>query len=51
MAYELGLPPNWKIHPIFHTSLLRPFRKSTWTTAQESAMDELELEDDRSYEV
>ena len=51
MAYELELPQTWKIHPIFPTNLLRHFRASTWSTDQESAVDELELEDDRSYEI
>ena len=25
MVYELALPPQWKIHPIFHASLLTPY--------------------------
>ena len=51
VANELELPQTWKIHSIFHTSLLRPFRTSTWTRSEESALEELEVEDDRSYEV
>jgi hypothetical protein len=28
-AYELQLPKSWKIHPVFHTSRLRPFVEDT----------------------
>ena len=51
MVYEMELPQIWNIHPIIHTSLLRPFRTSTWSTTQESAVDELELEDDKFCKV
>ena len=26
MAFELELPPRWQIHPVFHASLLDPYR-------------------------
>ena len=28
MAYQLQLPPLWKIHPVFHASLLSPYSKT-----------------------
>ncbi len=27
VMYELELPPQWKIHPVFHTNLLTPYKE------------------------
>ncbi len=27
ITYELELPPQWKIHPVFHTNLLTPYKE------------------------
>jgi hypothetical protein len=51
VAYELQLPDSWRIHKVFHTSLLRPFKTSRWSTTEESDAAELEPEDDEPYEV
>ena len=52
VAYELELPQTWRLHSVFHISLLHPFCTSEWSTRTQAALDDLELEeDDRSYEV
>ena len=51
VAYELELPQTWRIHPIFHPSLLRPFNTSTWSIPTDPAAEELELEDNEPYDV
>jgi hypothetical protein len=28
VVYQLTLPPQWKIHPVFHASLLTPYIKT-----------------------
>ena len=29
VIYQLDLPKNWKIHDVFHTSLLSPYKETT----------------------
>ena len=51
-AYKLRLPEHWNIHPVFHVTLLRPWREDTWSREDDAPDPELEVQsDDDEYEI
>lgn len=47
-AYKLRLPPSMqRLHPVFHVSMLEPYRGRTPSDAKEIREGDLALEDDR----
>jgi hypothetical protein len=48
LAYELKMNPCWRIHPVFHVSLLEPYRSHGRT---QPPPHQIELEGHLEYEV
>ena len=50
-AYELRLPDSWSMHPVFHISLLKPWRESEWSSPVDLQPDDIEPAAKPTYEV
>jgi len=50
-AYRLELPKTLQIHPVFHVSLLEPYKGSTIAGRQQPPLMEIDLKEDDVYEV
>jgi hypothetical protein len=50
-AFKLEISPRWKIHPIFHVSLLEPYRQSIRQGREQPPRDPEEIDGDLEWEV
>ena len=51
MAYELSLPPDWKIHPVFHISNMRRYVRSEEFSHAEKPPPPIMVDGEEEYEV
>ena len=50
-AYKPQLPSSWTVHPVFHTSLLRPWRSSQRSCPVDIPAPDVQVSDEPFYEV
>jgi len=50
-AYKLEISPWWKIHPLFHVSLLEPYRASNRPSREQPPPDPEDIEGDLEWQV
>jgi len=51
LAYKLEISDRWKIHPVFHVSLLEPYRTSTRPAREQPPMTPEDIDGDLEWEV
>ena len=50
-AFKLEISPRWKIHPLFHVSLLEPYRHSNLSGKEQPPRKPEEFDGDLEWEV
>ena len=50
-AFTLDISPRWKIHPVFHVSLLEPYKVSDRPNREQPPREPEDVEGDMEWEV